>query len=363
MKKALTIFLILIIITQLLCACSGEKNNNTYLAAIQNVCFSAENENLCFALSNQKTVILEKDNVMIDLHDYSYLDDYYGIEQPFILNEKLYYITSSHENTMCISCLDINDLKHADILTPKKDNIYSFTVFENNIYYYAYHNGESAIYSFNLKTKKENVILSTDDLLYNFFVSDDYIIFGNRKYDLNKKQLYTLSIELNEKDIYGLGIINNIYYCGYTNRDSLKEEIYSINLKNNMYTFVCELPIGVNISPRLYDNKILYVAPNEKNDMYLTLNYYDLNTNEEKIVFDKTSDCYYYSLLHDYVDNYDSFYYNGNFYMWYPETIVKVNNKNEDKIFGLSSYNTDNGYIGYKNSWLTYEEYLKEMNN
>ena len=49
--------------------------------------------------------------------------------------------------------------------------------------------------------------------------------------------------------------------------------------------------------------------------------------------------------------------------MWYPETIVKVNNKNEDKIFGLSSYNTDDGYIGYKNSWLTYEEYLKEMNN
>lgn len=363
MKKTLKIFLMMLMVTQVFCACSGEKNNNTYSAAIQNVCFSAEKENLCFALSNQKTVILEKDNVMIDLYDYSYLDNYYGIEQPFILNDKLYYITSSHENTMCISCLDINDLNQADILTPKKDNIYAFTVFENNIYYYAYDNGESAIYSFNLKTNKEKLILSTDDLLYNFFVSADCIIFGNAKYDLNKEQLDALSTELKDKSIYGLGIINDIYYCGYKNIDSLKEEIYSINLKNNTFTSVCELPMGFNIAPRLYDNKILYVASNEKNDMYLTLHYYDLNTNEEKIAFDKTSDTYYYSKLHDYMDNYDSFYYDGNFYIWYPETIVKINNKNEDKIFGLSQYNTDDGYIGYKNSWLTYEEYLKQMNN
>ena len=68
-------------------------------------------------------------------------------------------------------------------------------------------------------------------------------------------------------------------------------------------------------------------------------------------------------MLNDYIDNYDSFYYNGNFYIWYPETIVKVNNKNEDKILGLSQYNIDDEYIGYKNSWLTYEEYLKEINN
>ena len=297
------------------------------------------------------------------LLDYGCFDAFYGMKNPFLYNENLYYITTSHQNNSYIAYIDINNLKQAGILTPEKDNIYSFTVFENNVYYYAYHNGKTAIYSFNLDSKKENIILSTDDYICNFFVSNNHIIYGNTNYDLKKKHAQPLSNELNNKDIYGLGIVNNIYYCGYKNHDSLKEEIYSINLKNNMYTFVCELPIGFNISPRLYDNKILYVAPNEKNNMYLTLNYYDLNTNKEKIAFDKTSDTYYYSKLHDYMDNYDSFYYNGNFYMWYPETIVKVNNKNEDKIFGLSSYNTDDGYIGYKNSWLTYEEYLKEMNN
>ena len=91
------------------------------------------------------------------------------------------------------------------------------------------------------------------------------------------------------KSIYGLGIINDIYYCGYKNIDTLKEEIYSINLKNNICTSICELPIGYNIAPRLYDNKILYVVTNESDSQYLLLGYYDLNTNEEKIAFDKTS--------------------------------------------------------------------------
>lgn len=334
MKKILKILLILIIIIQLLCACSSNKNNNnTYSAAIGNVCFSAENANLCFALSKNRSIVLEKDDVMTDLYDYSYSDDFYGMQNPYIYQDKLYYITSSSNNTMCIASIDVNDIKQSDILTPEKDNISAFTVFENTIYYYAYQNGESAIYSFNLKTNKEKLILSTDDLLYNFFVSADCIIFGNAKYDLNKKQLDNLSTELNDKSIYGLGIINDIYYCGYKNIDTLKEEIYSINLKNNICTSICELPIGYNIAPRLYDNKILYVVTNESDSQYLLLGYYDLNTNEEKIAFDKTSDTYYYSKLHDYMDNYDSFYYDGNFYMWYPETIVKIGNKNEEKDF------------------------------
>lgn len=363
MKKSLKILLILIIIIQLLCACSSNKNNNiTYSVAIGNVCFSAENANLCFALSKNRSIVLEKDDVMTDLYDYSYSDDFYGMQNPFVYSGNLYYISSSRKNTMCIACIDINDLKNADILTPEKDNIFAFTVFGNNVYYYAYNSDcENTIYSFNLKTKKETEILSTDDYIYNFFVSDEYIIYGNTKYDLNKKQSYTLSNELSNMTIAGLGIVNDIYYCSSKNSDMSKNEIYSVNLKDNTVICVCEIPVGFN-EPRLYDNKILFVNSNEADNRYLMLGYYDLNTNEEKIAFDKTSDTYYYSKLYDYIDNYDSFYYDGNFYMWYPETIVKVNNKNEDKIFGLSSYNTDDGYISHKNSWLTYDEYLNEMN-
>ena len=359
MREILKIFLVLIVIMQVLCACSDKTDDEMYSGAIQNVCFSAENDCFCFALSKQKSVILEKDNVITDLYDYSYSDDFHGMKNPFIYNEKLYYVTSSHQDTVCIACFDMNNLGQADVLTPEKDNIYAFTVTGNRIYYYAYHNGENAIYSFDLKSKKEDLIFSTDDYIYNFFVSEKSIIYGNTKYDFNKEQEYELTAELSDKNVAGLGIIDNIYYCSFMNSDMTENEIYSVNLRDNTVKSVCELPVGFN-EPRLYDNKILYVDSNENDSRYLLLGYYDLSTNKMKTAFDRTSDCYSYDLLYDYMDNYDSFYYGDSFYMWYPDTIVKINNLNEEKIFGLKSYVTDSGSFSYQYSWMTYEEYLKE---
>ena len=94
---------------QVLCACSDKTDDEMYSGAIQNVCFSAENDYFCFALSKQKSVILEKDNVITDLYDYSYSDDFHGMKNPFIYNEKLYYVTSSHQDTVCIACFDMNN--------------------------------------------------------------------------------------------------------------------------------------------------------------------------------------------------------------------------------------------------------------
>ncbi len=57
---------------------------------------------------------------MTDLYDYSYSDDFYGMQNPYIYQDKLYYITSSSNNTMCIASIDVNDIKQSDILTPEK---------------------------------------------------------------------------------------------------------------------------------------------------------------------------------------------------------------------------------------------------
>ena len=360
MKKAINIILVLIIITQVLCACSNKSVDNTYSSAIQGVRFSAEDESVCFTRSKINSIILETNSSMTNLGNYSSSGDYGGMNEPYIYNGKLYYITSSLSHiASCIASLDINNLERAEILTPEKRAINSFTVFGNHIYYSIWDNNMFSIYSFNLKTKKEERIFSTDEYDFsNFFVSNDYIIGGNTRYDLNKKQSFVLSKELNDKLIYGLGIINDIYYCSYRNYESHKDEVYSIDLKSNTFSSVCELPIGLN-PLRLYDGKILFVDANDKDPHYLKLSYYDLDSGEEKIAFDKTSDCYYYGSLDDHIEYYDCFYYNESFYMWYPETIVKINNKNEDKTFGLKMFEDEGGGYVNKYSWLTYDEYLE----
>lgn len=357
-KKAMKIVLVFVILTQVLTACSTNTSNYIYSSATQNVRFSAEGKNLCFYIPNAKAIFLESDSGIINLSEYSYLDDFYSMRNPYLCNNKLYYITTSRNNSNSIACININDLKNAKVLTPEKSNIICFTVVENTVYYYAYDNEKSAIYSFNLITNREKEILSTNDYIYNFYVSDNCIIYGNRKYDFSEKQSKYLTENFKDKDVYGIGIIDNVYYFGYENEIISKEEIYSINLKDNSVNKVCELPIGYN-KPRLYDNKILYVIHNEKDSNYLSLGYYDLSTNEEKIAFDKTEGSYFYSRLNDYIDNYDSFYYAGDFYMWYPDTVVKINSKNEDTVFGLITYETSKNSFRHEYNWLTYQEYLE----
>ena len=92
---------------QVLCACSDKTDDEMYSGAIQNVCFSAENDYFCFALSKQKSVILEKDNVITDLYDYSYSDDFHGMKNPFIysIDNKRYHTLNYHFLKYCHSYL------------------------------------------------------------------------------------------------------------------------------------------------------------------------------------------------------------------------------------------------------------------
>lgn len=341
-----------------LCACSS-KEEKDYFAALYLNCFSENNGNTVYQHSDN-SLLLEKENKITDLYEYSYLDDYYSMRNPFLYDEKLYYITSSRNNTQCIAMLSIDDLGKAKIITPEKQNIHSFTVIGHKVYYYTYDNGKSAIYLFDSLKGKETEILSTDDYIYNFFVSDDNIIFGNKKYDLNKNVTTDLTNELNGKDVEGIGIIGNTYYCNYSDMDTSKNEIYAIDLNNHQISLVCTLPQGLN-KPRLYDGKILYENFNKNDPQYLSLSYYDLKTGEEKIVFDKTADCYKYDELLDHIDNYDSFYYDGNFYMWYPDTVVKINNLNEDTMIGFREYKTEDGKSRLDYDWITYNEYLDHI--
>lgn len=359
MKKITKAILISLMLISTLCACSS-KEKTDYSAALYIICFSEDDGNLVYQHSGN-SLLLEKNNNITDLYEYSYLDDYYAMKNPFLYNEKLYYITSSRNNTSCIAMLDIDQLKKSEVITPEKDNIHSFTVRGHKIYYYVYDNGENAIYSYDIKKGKETKILSTEDYIYNFFVSNDHIIFGNKKYDLKKKITTDLTKELSQKDIEGLGIIGNTYYCNYSNMYTSENEIYAINLDSHEISLVCKLPQGIN-KPRLYDGKILYENFNENDPQYLSLVCYDLKTGKEKIVFNDTSNCYKYDKLLDYIDNYDSFYYDGNFYMWYPDTVVKINNQNEETMIGFREYKTEKGNGRLIYGWITYNEYLNNMN-
>lgn len=358
MKKIIKIIFISLSLMLILCACSSKTE--IYSAALYINCFSEDNGNIVYQHSNN-SLFLENSNGITDLYEYSYLDDYYSMKNPFLYNEKLYYITSSRNDTLCIAMLNINDLKKAEILTPEKENIHSFTVIGHKIYYYVYDSGKSAIYSFDTLKGKETEILSTDYYIYNFFVSDDNIIFANKKYDLNKNVTTDLTKELRGKDVEGLGIIGNTYYCNYSNMDTSENEIYAIDLNNHKISLVCKLPQGIN-KPRLYYGKILYENFNENDPQYLSLSYYDLKIGEVKVAFNKTSDCYKYDKLLDNIDNYDSFYYEGNFYMWYPDAVVKINNTNDDTMIGFREYKTEEGNSRLDYDWITYNEYLDHIN-
>lgn len=356
MKKIIKILLISLMLILTLCACSIKEEKSYSVAQYINY-FSESNGDIVYQSFNN-SLLLEKDNKITNLYEYSYLDDYYSMQNPFLYNEKLYYITKSRNETECIAVLNINDLDKAVVITPEKQNINSFTVLGNKIYYHSYENGKNVIYSYDTLINKETEILSTDYYIYNFFVSGDNILFGNKKYDLKSKVTTDLTDELNGKDVEGLGIIGKTYYCNYGNMHTDGNKIYAIDLDSNKISLVCELPLGMNV-PRLYDYKILYENHNKNDQQYLTLSYYDLKTGKVNVAFDKTSNCYKYDKLLDHIDNYDSFYYNGNFYMWYPDTVVKINNLNEETMIGYREYKIEDGKSHLDLDWLNYNEYIE----
>lgn len=79
-----------------MCACSNQAED--YSAALYFICFSEENGDIVYQ-QFISSMILEKDNKVLELYGYSLLDDYYGMASPYLYNEKLYYITNSYNET------------------------------------------------------------------------------------------------------------------------------------------------------------------------------------------------------------------------------------------------------------------------
>ena len=341
-------------------ACSSQKNNSEYVTARAVSTFSELNDTICWTTGGN--LFLENNDKLKNSFDYHLDDDpQYGpnYSKPLLVDNYLYYVNGVNSRTkqeFYIARIDytIDEPKY-EKLTETYGDIIAYTVCDNYLYYTTW--PEPVLYRMNLLTKKISKVME-DPQKDVFCTNGDKIIIGNLIFDIKSQKGQLIPCDEN---LYTLGVNNNKYYCYYEHNGNCK--ILQINLNDNSIVELCEIPFGMDV-PQMFGDKILF-ADLSINCVNVGYYYYDIPTDTIVTVIDSDNSNSRYTEENMDPIHYDYIIHNNMYYFhYYADDIVTRMNleTKKEELFCSVLTKVENGY-SYEDKWLTYDEYLKELNN
>lgn len=312
-KYFFSILLSVILILVCFCSCSFAKNDQNYVTARYNELISKSEDAVCWVTNTNKNFYIEYNNKIKNKWSYHInIAPYYY--SPFLSQNYMYYIGGIQDDfTHNVYIARINYTKEnpkVEQLTENYNEIFSYTVYKNMIFFTADRNGETNLYIKELSDDKEKILLPNYNI-ENFCTNGKKLIIANKIYDIKKQKVELLS---ENKNLISLGVINNKYYCFYTGNN--QNNLLRIDLDDYTTEELCQTPCGMG-TPRLCDDKILF---HEKTDYYSIVGLYYYNIPTSKIVkvvdsnnssqrySDKNEPSVSYEYVYDYIIN-DNMYY------------------------------------------------------
>lgn len=157
-----------------------------------------------------------------------------------------------------------------------------------------------------------------------------------------------------------LGVIDNYYYC-FSFSDT-GHDLIRIDLVDNSIKTLCQIPYGWDL-PKMSGDKILFTTDSDGN-FNVGYCYYDISKDIIVTVIDAedAQDRYIYEPFD--MESYDYILYDNMYYFHYPDMVTRMNveTKTEELFCSVLTLMEDGQYI-YKDRWLTYDEYMQELNN
>ena len=350
----------LVFVILCLSACTQNKNYE-YSTAKYNNTFSTLGDVICWITSNHLTtnthLYLSKDNNIKNASELNLTEDHY-YDNPLLVGEYLYYVggvKSNHQQELYIARINyIDEDSNLEKLTDTYPEILSYTACDNVLYYIATNDEGSKLYKKNLSNKKEEILI--DDAFGPFCTNGKNLIIGNVLFDVKSKES---RIIIDNESVMSLGVIDNYYYC--FNFTDAGHDLIRIDLVDNSIKTLCQIPSGWDL-PKMSGDKILFTTGSNKNSK-VGYCYYDISKDIIVIVIDAddAQDRYIYVPID--MAHYDYTLYDNMYYLHYPDRVTRMNiETKKEELFCLVFTKVENGY-SYKGRWLTYDEYLQELNN
>lgn len=353
LKKLRFLFCSILIISIILSfnACSLAEKEQNYVTARYGELISKSENAVCWVTNTNKNFYIEHNNQIKSSLDY-HINIAPYFYNPFLSENYMYYIGGIRDNfthDVYIAQIDYTKEKpKLEQITENYNEIFSYTVCGNTIFFTAGRNGETNLYMKKFSDDKEEILFPNYNI-ENFCTNGKKLIIANKIYDIKTQKVELLS---ENKNLIGLGVIDNKYYCFYTGNN--QNNVLRIDLNDYTTEDLCKTPCGMG-TPRLCDDKILF---HEKADYYsiVGLYYYDIPANKIVTVVDSdNSDQRYsdkneptvsYEYAYDYIVN-DNMYY----LHYGRDVITRINmDTKQEEIF--QSFPTG------KNIWLSHKDYL-----
>ena len=319
------------------------EDDGVYESALEVVSLNSDGENFVFVMGENEEIYVDTGSEIFSILNYL-PESYSTMRNPFVSDGTVYFISTDEDNSDVILSVDINNLSEATVISEAREIIYSFTVKNGVLYYFTYDDDTYRFYENDLDGKDKK-LFKTDDYVSNFFVSSLYIVYGNFIYDIDKDKLTVLCDDLPE-DAVGIGVEDGLYYYYTADGASDTLTVYCIQITSLEIASVFEAEIGFS-APRLYDGKIVCATANSNAMEYVEILAYDVTGEMTSI---SSTDGYYYEDLYEEIGNYDAVYVDGNYYVYYPETVSCYEAESETEYLFTTSP---------ENAWVTYDEYLE----
>lgn len=373
-KKIFALLLSILCLLTLFSSCSSaDKNSNGEYAVAKNQSyFHSDGDRLCFVKSNyrwgKKGRIKEQDNLLIvyksgktvdlteqvvKLHDNKLVE----ILCPQIVGDNVYYVASVANGGQTVEMINVKNKKAEKIFSAQGIN--AFAVYKDHLYCSADH----SLFSKNLKNGEEKNLTETvaDQFPVNeFSIYNDTLFMSGNMFSFKDESWKPMESTKEFKNGYGpLGFYNDKYYVYYYNhKEEYTDYISSIDLVSSKVENVSKkVDVGFSIY-NLCGDRVVGFAVND-GDTSLKPEYVDLKTNKDVQLDVKSSKRFRspMSLESDCLNEQDICYFNGDFYIYYPETTVKINEKTGEELILYKEKNSD------KYKWLNYDafsEIIKE---
>ncbi len=315
--------------------------------------FSTIDDVICWTTGNN--FFIEYNNELKSNLNYNLdIAPYYN--NPILIDNYLYYIGGIYDynaHEVYIARIDYTeDQPKLQKLTEIHNDIFSYTVCNNNLFYISADNGDIKMYIKNLSSEKEDIIMN-DIFSINFCTNGETIIMGNKIFDIKTKEIKLLS---KNENLIALGIIDSYYYCYCNNSSNNGYEILQIDLNNNSVTNLCLIPYGMD-APKMRGDKILFT---DISNGCLTVGYYyyDILENNTVTVVDSDNSTSRYSETSYEPVHYDYTMHNNMYYFQYSDIVTRINiNTKQEELLQLVSNQTDSNWYTNQYEWISYSDY------
>lgn len=352
-RRHYKLFAFILFLAVLLCIviCFANKNYDYSIASYTNT-FSAWNDRVCW--TTYDNLFIEKESIINSSSDYGLQNGQY-YDNPTLVGNNLYFVggvNSSYPQEVYIARINYNGEKpKLEKLTENKKQILLYTICGDKLYYVA----DGGLYIKNLLTQKEE-FFTEYRVGESFCTNGKRLIIGNTVYDIKSKK----SEKIIEESVMALGIIDHYYYC--FNFSDTGHDLICIDLVDNSIKTLCQIPYGWGF-PKMSGDKILFTT-SSVGSVNVGYCYYDISKDIIVTVIDAEDSQDRYIYYPDHMEYYDYILYDNTYYFHYPDMVTRMNIETKtEELFCSVRTLMENGHYMYKHRWLTYDEYLQELNN